>query len=81
MEFEECDEHCQFKAGKLGFIAKDYYPSTPIHPAFAVHVRVLDLYYAMNQMGPSSKYVYANALQRELQKHAQIKVIHCMPLR
>lgn len=58
----------------MGLISEDYYPSTPVHPKFAVHVKVLELFYIMSQIGPSSKFVYANALQSMLQRNAKEEV-------
>src|SRR5205814_1989663 len=48
--------------------------STPVHPEFFVHIKVLKCFYIMHQIGPSSKFVYATALQYMLQRHAKVKV-------
>jgi hypothetical protein len=74
IKFKVCNKDCPLEAGKLGLISQDYYPSTPVHPKFAVHVKVLKLFYIMSQIGPSSKFVYANALQSMLQRYAKEEV-------
>ena len=74
MEFEVCSDTCLLQAGKLEFILKNYYPSSPIQLKFAVHVKVIELYYGMNQLDPSSKIVYTNVLQYQLQKYSDIKM-------
>ena len=75
MEFEICsDNSCPLPAGMLGFISKDYYPSSPVKPAFAIHVKVLELYYEMNQLGPSSKEAYGKALTRLYWKYSDFEV-------
>jgi hypothetical protein len=75
MKFRVCSKDCPIEEGKLGFISQDYFPSSPIRPVFAVHVKVLEFFYIMNQIGPSSKHAYATALQHMLQRDAKIKVL------
>ena len=74
IKFKVCNKDCPLEAGKLGLISQNYYPSTPVHPEFAVHIKVLELFYIMSQIGPSSKFVYATALQSMLQRYAKEKV-------
>ena len=74
VKFKVCSKDCPLEVGKLGFISQNYYPSTPVHPEFAVHVKVLEFFYIMLQIGPSSKFVYATALQYMLQRHAKVKI-------
>ena len=74
IKYKVCSKGCPLEAGKLGLISQNYYPSTPVHPEFAVHIKVLELFYIMNQIGPSSKFVYATSLQYMLQRYAKIKV-------
>ena len=79
IEFQVCSSDCPLSSGKLGFISLNYYPSTPVRPRFALHENVLSFFNEMYMRGPSSKYVFAHALQFFVQKRTDFKVIPLFP--
>lgn len=74
MAFQVCSNDCPFFLGKLGFISKGYYPSSPVRPQFALHEDVLVLFYKMQMSGPCSKYSYCLAIQSLVQNKIEMKV-------
>jgi hypothetical protein len=66
--FMMCASNCPHAQGFLGLTTRNYYPSSPVLPKYAISFEVFELYHGIHMKGSASKQVFCDSLKSLLRK-------------